>query len=372
MSEKRDYFRKVFDLCDELDVLKTRLERRRGRNQTATGALLLSEKNGKLEELSAQVDRAFVRGALGEVRRKYSLAREELLVIALLLSHRVRTGSAGLSGRQILSTIFDSAFDIIRGMGALAAEGNLRGAGMVVAAEPYKEDMLETTFRLSDDMFYAIVYEINNKTGLAPGKAAHKRYQSSREHLIDMGRLTALYRKRAAALFPVEAEDFFSVGGEVALDETDYRIEAAWQEVEGRLLLTPEYEKYPLVRLERRFALSREELVVVVSLFFVELISPTPYLVVGDLVKLVSRDEEDLIARRALFMPESKLVRSGLVSFDEEYSVHRKLTTFEAYLADWAVEELTGPKPDAAGITSDVQIYVHEFLKGIGDETKQE
>jgi|GEM_PF-4741960 len=370
MNDKKDYFRRVFDLCDELGVLKDRLERRRGRNATRTAAVLLAERNGKLEELSGQLDKAFVRGALGEVRRKYSLAREELLVIALLLSHRVRTGNTGLAGRQILSTIFDSAFDIIRGMGILASEGSLRGAGMIVAADPYREDILETTFKLSDDMFYAIVYEISGQ-GAPASRTPQKPFSSARDHLIEMGRLTALYRKRAAALFPVEAEDFFNVGSDVTLDETDYRIEAAWSEIEGRLLLTKDYEKYPLVRLERKFALSREEIVVVVSLFFVELVSPSPYLVVGDLVKLICRDEEELIARRGLFTPESTLFKSGIVCFDEEYSVHRKMTTFEAFLADWVVEELIGPKPDTTGITTDVQIYVHEFLKGLSPGADQ-
>ena len=123
MTDRKDYFRKVFDLCDEIDVLKDRLERRRGRSLTRTGAVLIAEKSDKLHQLSSELDKAFVRGALGEVRRKYSLAREELLVIALLLSHRVRTGNSGLTGRQILSTIFDSAYDIIKGMGILTAGG---------------------------------------------------------------------------------------------------------------------------------------------------------------------------------------------------------------------------------------------------------
>jgi hypothetical protein len=172
--------------------------------------------------------------------------------------------------------------------------------------------------------------------------------------------------------FPVEAEDFFNVGGELTLDEADYRVEAAWSDIESRLLLTPDYDKYPLVRLERKYTLSREEVIIVVSLFFAELVSPAPYLVVGDLVKLVSRDEEDLIGRRALLMPEGMLAKSGVVIFDEEYSVHGKLTTFEAYLADWAVEELIGPKPDTTAITADLQIYVHEFLKGLSEKSGTE
>ena len=365
MGEKKEYFRKVLDLCDELGNLKERLERRRGRAVTRSGAMLLAEKSGKLEELSAQLDRAFVKGSLGEIRKKYSLCREELLAIALLLSHRIRTGGSGLTGRQILFTIFDSGYDIVRGMGILSPEANLRATGMVVATDPYREDVLEATFRLSDDMFYAIVWEINGESGTF-ARPAGRPFASARDHTIEMGRLTALYRKRASLLFPLEAEDFFNVAGDLTLDEADYRIEAAWADIEGRLLLTPEYEKYPLVRLERRYALSREEIIIVVSLFFVELVSPTPYLIVGDLVKLVSRDEEELISHRSLLTSEATLLKSGVVVFDEEYSVHRKASTFEAYLADWVVEELAGPKHGAAGITADEQIYVHEFLKELG------
>jgi len=367
MGDRKEYFRKVFDLCDELDSIKKRLARRQGRVLTKSGAVLLAEKNDKLQELSVQLDKAFLRGTLGEVRRKYTLTREELVVIALLLSHRIRVGSAGFPGRDILSTIFDSAYDTIRGMGTLSPDGSLRSAGIVVAAEPYRDDVLETPFRLSDDMFYAIVYEITGSPGLAMARQPQRPFSSAREHMIEMGRLSALYRKRAAALFPVEAEDFFNVSGDVALDEADYRIETGWSDVEARLLLTPDYDKFPLVRLERKYALSREELIIVVSLFFAELVSPAPYLVVGDLVKLVSRDEEDIMAKRALLAEQSTLVKAGILEFDEEYSVHRKVSTFEAYLADWVTEELSGPKPDASGITADLQIDVHEFLKGLSD-----
>lgn len=368
MNPRKDYFRKVLDICDELDFIKKRLHRRATRSITRISQALVIEKHGKLKELSSQLDKAFIRGALGDIRAKYSLSREELLVIALLLSHRVRTGNAGVAGREILSTIFDSGYDIIAGMGILSSDGNLRVSGIIVAPEPYREDVLEATFRLSDDMFYAIVYEIAGQTGIAVPRPPLKPFGSGREHLIEMGRLTAIYRKRAAALFPLEAEDFFTSGGEVTLDEMDYRIEAGWTDIEGRLLLTTGYEKYPLVRLERKYALGREEIVIVVCLFFAELVATVPYLVVSDLVKLVSRDDEDLMEKRRLLDPKSLLVKSGIVLLDEEYSVHRKNCTCDAYLADSAVEELTGPKPEVGDITPDLQIDLHEFLKGASGE----
>jgi hypothetical protein len=368
MATRKDYFRKVLDLCDELDFIKKRLHRRAARSITRVSQALVNEKRGKLKELSSQLDKAFIHGALGDIRVKYSLSREELLVIALLLSQRVRTGNSGVAGREILSTIFDSGFDIISGMGILSADGNLRGSGIVVAPEPYREDVLEATFRLSDDMFYAIVYEIAGQTGIAVPRPPLKPFGSAREHLIEMGRLVAIYRKRAAALFPLEAEDFFTSAGDVTLDEMDYRIESGWGDIEGRLLLTPGYEKYPIVRMERKYALGREEVVIVVCLLFAELIAPLPYLVVSDLLKLVSRDEEDLIGRRRLLDPASLLVKSGIVILDEEYSVHRKNCTCDAYLADSVVEELIGPKTEVGGITPDLQIDLHEFLKDASGE----
>jgi len=368
MNNRKDYFRRVLDICDELDSIKRRLHRRSGRNLPRTTQALVDEKNTKLKELSGQLDKAFIRGALGDVRAKYTLVREELLVIALLLSHRVRSGNSGVAGREILSTIFDSAYDIINGLTILSSDGSLRSSGIIVAPEPYREDVLEATFRLSDDMFYAIVYEIAGQTGIAVPRPPLRPFGSAREHLMEMGRLTALYRKRAAALFPLEAEDFFTSGGEVTLDEMDYRIEASWSDIEGRLLLTNEYEKYPLVRMERKYALSREELVIVTCLYFAELVATVPYIVVSDLVKLVSRDEEDLMTRRNILDSRSRLVSSGIVILDEEYSVHRKNATCDAYLADGVVEELTGPKPSLGDITADMQIDIHEFLKGgIGD-----
>jgi hypothetical protein len=368
MTAKKEYFRKVLDLCDELDSIKKRIDRRSGRMRTRGAMALVTEKHDKLREIELQLDRAFLRGTLGEVRTKYNLGTEELVVIAVLLSWRVRTGNAGVPGREILSILFDSAYDMIAGMGILGPDGPLRTAGIVVAPEPYRDDVLEASFRLSDDMFYAIVYEIAGQSSIAVPRPPTKPLAGAREHLIETGRLAALYRKRAAALFPLEAEDFFTAAADVTFDETDYRIESGWSDLDARLLLTPEYEKYPLVRLERKYALSREEIIVVVTLFFAELISPAPYLVVSDLVKIVSRDDEDLMARRQILSPDSTLVKSGIVQLDEEYGVHRKSSTFDAYLADWVVEELIGAKPDTGGITPDFQIDLHEFLKGSASE----
>jgi hypothetical protein len=126
------------------------------------------------------------------------------------------------------------------------------------------------------------------------------------------------------------------------------------------------------VRLERTYALSRADVVIIVSLFFVELVSPAPYLVVGDLVKLVSRDEEDLMTNRLLLTPQSPLVKSGIIILNEEHGIHRKLTTYDAFLADWVVDRLAGPNTEASAITTDMQIDVHEFLNGLSRKTETE
>ncbi len=364
-------FRKVLDLCDQISNIKERLTHR-----TSTGtpaeASLVNEKTAGLDRLWGQVDAAFAHGALGELRSRFSLSREELLVTALLLSRRIRKGNKGLSGRRILSMLYESAYDMVRGMPVLATDGNLRSSGVVVASDSYRQDVFETNFRLSDEMFYVIIDEIAGRATLESASVAEKPFSTAHEHLTEMGRLTALYRKRAATLFPVEAQDFFTVDWDISPDEVEYRIETGWADIEGRLLLTPRYDEYPLVRLERKYALSREEIIIVVSLFFVELVSPAPYLVVGDLIKLVSRNEEDLMTKRALLLPGAALVKSRIVVLDEEHSVHRKLTTFDAFLADWVVERLAGTGRGGGAITTDVQIDIHEFLKGFSKDGPQE
>lgn len=362
MAKKAESFRRVLDLCDQLSEIRERMGRRKG----AAGADaqgLLREKRDKLGQLWGELPAAFAAGTLGELKERFDLGAEELLVIALLLSHRIRKGDRRLSGRAVLSMLHESVYDMVRAMAILGAEGNLRQAGIIVVSEPYSEDVFEAAFRLADGTFYLIIDEIAGRA--AAGAPQRKPFSSPREHLLEMGRLTALYRKRAATLFPVEAQDFFNLEADLALDEVDYRIEAGWTDIEQRLLLTPRYEEYPLVRLERTYTLSREEIIIVVSLFFVELISPAPYLVVGDLVKLVSRDESDLMSMRRLLAEDSPLGKSGIVTLDEEHGVHRKLTTFDAYLADWVLERLAGPRPDLSAITSDMQIDVHEFLRDL-------
>ncbi|MHC4712508.1 MAG: hypothetical protein ACYTAN_04450 [Planctomycetota bacterium] len=369
MKNEAADFRKVLDLCDELSDIRERLGRRKGEVNPSTAALV-EVRQERLDKLWGILEAAFKSGALGELRERNSLTREELFVTALLLSRRIRKGNRGLSGRSILSMLYDSAYDMVRGMSVLKADGSLRRAGIVVAGEPYREDVFETTFRLSDEMFYLIIDEIGSP--VRGRSAAQKGFSSAREHLLEMGRLTALYRKRAAMLFPVEAQDFFSIDGDVTLDEIEYRVEAGWQDIEQRLLLTERYEEYPLVRLERTYALSRADVVIIVSLFFVELVSPAPYLVVGDLVKLVSRDEEDLMSNRRLLTPQSPLVKSGIIILNEDHGVHRKLTTYDAFLADWVVDRLAGPNTEASAITTDMQIDVHEFLNGLSRKTETE
>jgi len=364
MSHDSGKFRKVMDLCDQLNDIRDRLARRRG-DGTTGGKNLLDEKHDKLGQLWDQLDGAFQYGALGEIRERFGLTREELMVTALLLARRIRSGHKGLSGRAILSLLYDSTYEMIRAMDLLASQGNLRQSGIVVEAEAYLNDVLDSSFRISDEMYYVIVDEIGDGRAADSAAIPLKSFESARDHLLEMGRLSALYRKRAAALFPVEAQDFFAFEGSVNLDELDYRIDAGWTEIEQRLLLTPRYEEFPLVRMERKYGVSREELVMVVALFFVELVSPAPYLVVGDLLKLVSRSEEELMSRRGMLREDASLVGCGIVMLNEDHGVHGKLTTFDAYLADWVVDELTGPATNRSEITTDMQIDVHEFLKGI-------
>jgi len=359
----------VLDLCDELNELKDRISRRRGDTSRA-GAALLERKREKLTELQDQLAGAFDRGAAGELRKRFDLAADELLVTALLLSRRIRRGKRGLSGREILSTIYESAYDMVTGMRSLDAEGNLCSSGIVIAQE-YGDDAFETRYRLSDEVFYGVLQDIAGGRGRGAGKGEQP-YSRPQEHLVDMGRLSVLYRMRAAALFPVEAQDFFGADEGLAPEEIDYRIEAGWARIEERLLQTPKYEEYPLVRLERRYKFSREELVIVVSLFFVEMISPAPYLVVGDLVKLASRTEEDLLEKRLLFKPDAPLLRSGTVILDDEHSLHGKLSTYDAYLADDVVEALAPRRGGSGGITADTQIDIHEFLEGFSREEEKE
>ncbi len=371
MAAKTRGFRRVLDLCDQLSEIRDRMGRRKGASGEAAEGLL-NQRRDKLGELWGELPAAFAGGSLGELKDRFELSSQDLFVIALLLSHRIRKGDRGLSGRAVLSMIHESVYDMVRGMEILGPEGSLRRAGVIVVCEPYGSDVFESTFRLTDGIFYLLLDEIGGRASSGERSPALKPFSAPREHLLEMGRLTALYRKRAVTLFPVEAQDFFNLEGEPALDEIEYRIDAGWDDIDQRLLLTPRYEEYPLIRLERTYRLSREEMIIVVSLFFVELVSPAPYLVVGDLLKLVSRDESELMAVRRLLAEESTLVRAGIVVLDEEHGVHQKITTFDAYLADWVVERLTGSTRGSREITSDMQIDVHEYLKGLSPPAPSE
>ena len=163
---------------------------------------LVTEKHGKLKELRVAAGQGVSPRGARRGPREVHPRRDELLVIALLLSHRVRTDNAGVRGREILSTIFDSGYDIIAGMGILSGGRQPpRRRGLSSRRSRTARTCSKRRFRLSDDMFYAIVYEIAGPVGHRRAAAADQALAGAREHLIEMGRLAAhLPQARGGAL----------------------------------------------------------------------------------------------------------------------------------------------------------------------------
>ena len=350
--------RKILDLSDRLGSLERKV--REGQGRADPGDDLLKE----IHSISGSVASIGLPGSLGRLAEEHRLGPQEVLALLLLLNRRLRSGQGSLTGREILSTIFPTAFGILSGVSLLAAGAPLRASGALEIVEPETDDLLEAAFGISEGFFRRVEEDVNPRSGDADDEVP---YASHWEHLADLGRLSGVLLRRANAIFDVD------VFGSRAFDEAepvailDRRTRVLANRIRRRIEATPDAERFPLVKLARGLKLSEDEQLILVALLIQECYYGNPGLEAVDCVKMVCRGPEDLLRKRRLLAEDGRLRREDLIELEDPVD-DRELTA-ELCLPRWLVTLLLGENR-AAGqdpIGPDTRLEFHEYLKGLGD-----
>ncbi len=369
----RVLLKRLLDLADEIGdirrsqrelALRTSEDRalsRRAREKLAHVGRLLKEFEGS--------------GPLQLLLRRYRLGKEHVLLMLELLKRRLSSDDTAIKGRELLGVLFEGSFALLEGVRLLSPESRLLAAGVVVPELQGAEgdaELLDLRYRLSDRAFRILLRAMRprreRRAESSTADSEHKPYRNHLEHLADLRRLARLFQKRAAKLFHFDYTDELD---DDTLPESltllHRQIPRFQEHVKARLAATPNAAKFPLVKLQEELGLDLEHVVILVTLVFQELTQGTPYVDAADLLKLVSRTEEDLVRRRKLFGQKSLLVKHGLVELEEV--VLDKELSGEVYVPNEVVDRILGPgrSGEGARIDEESKSEFKRFLSEIDD-----
>ncbi len=363
---ERAVLKRMLDHYDQLGALRERIQ---GQASDLGEAIRLrQETRKKIDLIGKDLTSLTERSALGQLLARYKVNKYQLIVLLALLRRRLESDNPYLKGRQLLALLFDSSFDFLRGCSFLEPNAMLQSAGLVVPEvkdDDEEEDLLETSFKISDRVFRMVrnSFFANRALRLPTAKAKAQPYKSNVAYLIDLRRLSLLYRKRAARVFNVETWEDVGLGAAESATTLNQQLARFRDRIEQSLKLTRKAGEFPIVTMIKEFALGEEELVVLVTLMFQELLEGGAFLDAVDLLKLVSSSEEDLVRRRRFLGKRSVLVRHNLIALEE--MVNDKELTAEVYLPNWVIERMLG-KETTGKIDADARIEFHDYLKNLG------
>ncbi len=333
---------------------------------------LAAETKVKLRRQSKRKDEQIARslagyrfhGPLGEIMRSFRLQSEHFQVLAILLHQHLRAEDPAMEGRLILSTLFQTPFEVLSRLDLLHAQSPLRAAGLIRLEdqEDAPDDLLEASFRLSDEAMQAFRGEV---AGLAPAdlRRRHKSYTNHREFVIDLRILHNLYRHRSARVFCQDRWDRLHTSAPGPLRSLDLRIRNFWKKIHRRLENTESAADFPAVQFMRDHALAETEMMIVVHLLFQELYDGNAYADVVELLRLVSAGEDELIRNRALVHKDAPMLKREILTLETMFD-GRELTA-EARLNDWVVNAVFGVAVREQAIQPDEHIDWHRYLKNI-------
>jgi hypothetical protein len=357
----RERLKRILDLSDRLGVLRRRLG--------DDGEMLsLRDLRNEIRSIAGSLVSIGVPGSLGELEKTHHLGPHPILVLLLLLNRRLDPGDGTLSGREILSTVFPSAYGVLSGVTVLAADSPLRTSGAVdLVLEG--DSILGSRFRLSDALFDAVVSEVVPRLPAASPTDVRP-YRNHFEHLADLARLTSLLLRRANASF--DADPY----GNRIFDEREsaehlHRISIRFADrIRARLELTERAAEFPAVQLVSRLGLSADEVLLLVVLLVQECYYGSPGLEAVECLKMLSRNPEDLLEKRCLLRPDGALRRHGLIELED--AIDDKELTADLTLPRWVSLLLLGLAGETGRepIGPDTRIEFHEYLKDLEDSER--
>ncbi|MCU0724912.1 MAG: hypothetical protein MUE73_03855 [Planctomycetes bacterium] len=359
--QDRERLKRILDLSDRLGRLRRRLK-------DAEHLPTATELREEVRSIAGSVVSIGLPGVLGRLADDRHLSPQEVMVLLILLNRRIEGGGNPLTGREILTLLFPSAYGILSGAALLAAGAPLRVCGAVTAVEPDADDVLESRYRLGDELFRAIERDARPRPD---GERRPAPYRGHFEYLAELGRLTTLLFRRANAAFEVDPFGHHAFEETESAAQLDRRAGYLADRVRTRLAATERGESFPLVALARRLHLAEDEQLILVALLVQECLYGNPGIESVDLVRMVARSEEDVLRKRALLEPGGRLRREGLV--EVPVSPDDGGGPPEVVLPRWVVSTLLGERERVgsdAAFDPDARLEFHEYLKGLDDSDR--
>jgi hypothetical protein len=279
----------------------------------------------------------------------------EVALVLVALAGRL-SGHATLSGQDLVARAASDSASRLQALSLLLPERRLVARGLLVP-EVAGGGALEAhtaTWRLGD-----VVFRRACELFAGPGPAVRDdephAYARNEDLLMDLRRLSIVYRQRAARLFHL---DPWSGTGLEASDGPVELVARARDDAArllARLAVTGDRSALPLLTLADEHALDLDALVILVTVLFQELVEGVGAVDAVDLIKLVSESEADLLRLRGILRP---LVRKRLLQLEGGWA--GKDLTADAALPHGMIERMLG---EPASIDSDARIDFHAYLQ---------
>ena len=366
-TSEKQFLKRMLDLYDQLGALRRRM-REESESNTEVQKLRRDSRR-KINEIARDVTNAPAPGPLGTLITRYKFNKHQVIVILALLKRRLTRETAAMKGRELLALISDSSYEVLKAIHLLDPAGPLIASGVVIpdqAAGEDTDDVLDTAYHLSEHAYRIILSTFASKKALQTGslRTNETAYRNNLKYLMDWRRLALLYQKRAAKVFNFEYWDELGLGISESAVTLNTQMQRFREKIVGSLGKTADKTQLHLLMFQKEFSIDEEQMVILVTLLFQEFTEGSCYLDVVDLLKLVSRNEEDLVRRRRMFSRKNPLLRHELIVIEE--TMHDKPLTGEAYLPTWVAEKmLTGEATTDRNIDSESKIRFHEFLDGL-------
>lgn len=319
-------------------------------------AALLDATDRQLPDLPALLAARPREGELFGLLARHELLDEEVRLLLVALSARL-AGKPALNGAELARRSAGGSAQRLGALALLAADGRLVARGLLLPdVLPADGPAAETaTFRVADHVLRraCVVFALRPPE---PRAAAEGPYRSQAELVADLRRLSLAWRRRAARVFQLDPWSGTGIETHEAAGELLAEARVQGERVARRLAATPPADALPLLRFARAHDLGLDELVILVTVLFQELVEGVGAVDAVDLVKLVSESEPDLLRRRQLLRP---LQRKGLLQLEGAYE--GKDLTADASLPNRVVDEMLGAR--AAKIRADERLDFHEYLR---------
>ncbi len=286
----------------------------------------------------------------------HELGDLEVALLLVALAARL-DGRPALTGAELSLRAARESAGRLAALALLCADGALVSGGFLLPEIRPSDGTLaqSTIFRLSEHVF-RLACQVFSRKPPAPAPALPTTpYRTNTEVLVDLRRISVLYRRRAARIF--QLDPWTSTGIEV-LDTAHELLARAREEsrrVWSRLQSTPPGDALPLLKLRAQHGLDLDALVILVTLLFQEIVEGVGAVDAVDLVKLVCENEDEVLRRRMLLRP---LHRQHLIHLEGAYA--GKDLTADASLPNRVVDLMLGAQ-EAIGAAE--RIDFHAYLQ---------